>query len=80
MRHCVDIYDTSLVGTNGCFLSTHTESLNQQGLKAVKKAAMDFYFAVAKIKNDERYSGKIPFYANVMLGLFDASKLEDNPR
>ncbi|MFW7380842.1 MAG: hypothetical protein ACOH5I_18650 [Oligoflexus sp.] len=77
IRHCVDIYDTSLVGTDGCFLSTHSESLNIQGLKAVKKAAMDFYFAVAKIKNDERYSGSIPFYANVMLGLFDSSKLED---
>jgi len=80
IRHCVDIYDTSLVGTDGCFLSTHSESLNLPGLKAVKKAAMDFYFAVAKIKNDERYSGSIPFYANVMLGLFDSSKLEDNTK
>lgn len=79
IRHGVDIYDTSLIGTDGCFLSTHSESVNIQGLKALKKAAMDFYFSVAKIKNDERYSGSIPFYANVMLGLFDAEAL-GNPQ
>ncbi len=78
IRHGVDIFDVSLAGTDGCFLATHTESLSLAGIKAIKKAAKDFYFTVAEIKNNEKYAGNIAFYANVMLGLFDSTKLEES--
>lgn len=80
MKHCVECFDKSLIGTDAAFLATHTESLNIQGLRALKKAAKEFYFTVAKIKNDERYSGTIPFYSNILIGLLDSSKYnEEDP-
>ena len=61
IRHGVDMFDVSLAGTDGCFLATHTESLSLAGIKAIKKAAKDFYFTVAKNQNNEKYSGKFLF-------------------
>ena len=78
-RSWADMFDVSLAGTGMAVFWRRIRNLfSLAGIKAIKKAAKDFYFTVAKIKNNEKYSGKIPFYANVMLGLFDSSKLEDS--
>lgn len=45
-----------------------------EGLRAIKRAVKDFYFDVAKIKNNQRYSGTVPFYANILLGLYDSAR------
>lgn len=69
LKYGIEFFDQSLLGTEAAGLTYHTASLNQDGLKAIKKTAKDFYFKVAKIKNDEKFAGNIPFYANILMGL-----------
>jgi len=72
MRHCLDFFDKSLIGTDAAALAIQTEAVNVEGLKALRQAARDFHVRLSEIKKDPRYQGDIPFYAILCIGLLDS--------
>lgn len=75
IKYGLEFFDPSLLGTDGGHLAIECDSVNLQGIRAIKKACKDFSVTIARITNDERMTGSIPFYTNFVFGLLDASRL-----
>ena len=75
VRHSIDAFDRSLVGTSAARLWHKTATVNQEGLERVHRLVSEVYEAIAAINEDPRFHGDIPYFAGLVMNVYDKKAL-----
>ena len=76
MQNSLEIFDTSLIGTDAAALSHQSESINIDGLRKLKELTYEYTTKISELKKDPQYEGDIPFYVTTALNVFDRKNVE----
>lgn len=68
LRNLIDMHR---IGTPGAAVTTQTESVNEEGLRAILDVFIEAANRVAEIRQDPKYNGKIPFFFGAFLNRFE---------
>lgn len=63
------IFDIKNIGSDGALLAHQTETVDQNGLKEIKQAGIDYLKKIMEIKKNN--PGAIPFFVTVMQNIYD---------
>ncbi len=69
--HSAKRFDKDLIGTIASTIGCLSESVNMDGLAAIKAETISYLKKIGEIKQDPKYDGSIPFFVNVLYGLLD---------
>lgn len=52
--------------------------LNREGLEKIHEIVSAAYTAISEVNEDPKYFGKIPYFANLMMNVYDKKHLNQN--
>lgn len=75
IRIATRYFDRTLIGTKCAKLCHATSSVNSEGMNKIHEIISNAITEVFSIKDDPKYAGSIPFFADFMLNILDKSAL-----
>lgn len=76
IRHSVDYFDRSMLGSQLARLAHMTASVNHEGLTQIYTILSDALTQISAINEDSRYYGEIPYYVGALMNVYDKKPLQ----
>ena len=78
VKHSVDHFDKTLVGTDGAALMHATGAIRKDLLPRVKSLVANFIRDINQLKDSSANEGDIHFFCNLVYSLYDKSELKED--
>ena len=79
IRFGTEFFDKSLLGTDAARMAHVTGSVNMRGLRKIHALCTQFFCDLVKIQKAEENQGKIPFFTDLMMNIYDSQNVP-NPQ
>ncbi len=79
IRHSVEYFDHSLLGTEAARIGHATAPVNREGLAKVHAIVTEALREIYEINEDPRYAGDIPYFVGALMNVYDKKPLNNLP-
>lgn len=78
VRNAAEAFDRSLIGTDAARLWHLGAGVNKEGLTKIHEIVSKTFAEISEINQDPRYYGDIPYFASLMMNLYDKKPLRED--
>ena len=76
IRHSVDYFDRSMLGSGLARLAHITASVNHEGLSQVHRILTEALTQISAINEDPKYCGRVPYFVGALMNVYDKKPLQ----
>jgi hypothetical protein len=77
IRNSAEVFDRSLLGTNAARVWHMSAGVNKEGLDKIRDIVSAAYQAISEVNEDRKYFGKIPYFAGLLMNVYDKKTLKE---